>query len=215
MTLILIPTEFEADIVRPMLAARIASETFQLELCGFGPIAAAARTAQLIGQLQPSRVVLLGIAGSYEDRIPVGSAAGFRRVGCYGVGFGTGASFSSAAILGWSQLPNTVTHTSVGDSIELLNDSRISRHGTLLTCCSASSDSADAQRRLLHCEDASAEDMEGFSVALACQLTTTPFDIVRGISNIVGDRDKQNWRIEDALTSAADLAAELIDSYDR
>ena len=55
-----------------------------------------------------------------------------------------------------------------------------------------------------------AEDMEGFGVALACQLAGTPCWIVRGISNQVGDRDPAHWRIPAALTAARRRALELL-----
>jgi futalosine hydrolase len=55
-----------------------------------------------------------------------------------------------------------------------------------------------------------AEDMEGFGVALACRLHGVPVDIVRGISNTVGDRDKARWRVETALEAAAAVALTLM-----
>jgi futalosine hydrolase len=55
-----------------------------------------------------------------------------------------------------------------------------------------------------------AEDMEGFAVALACRLVGVPLDIVRGISNDAGDRDKVRWQVPQALRAAADLAALIL-----
>jgi futalosine hydrolase len=52
--------------------------------------------------------------------------------------------------------------------------------------------------------------MEGFGVAFACALARVPCTIVRGISNVVGERDKRNWRIPDALAAARTLALELL-----
>ena len=50
--------------------------------------------------------------------------------------------------------------------------------------------------------------MEGFSVAVACQFAGIPLKVVRGISNIAGDRDKGRWRIKDAMDAAATLMLE-------
>ncbi|NBP81545.1 futalosine hydrolase, partial [bacterium] len=55
-TLVLIPTDLE----RRQLAERLADvldASDGVELCGFGPVAAAARTAGLLATLQPRRVV--------------------------------------------------------------------------------------------------------------------------------------------------------------
>ena len=45
---------------------------------------------------------------------------------------------------------------------------------------------------------------------LAARLADVPLGIVRGISNIAGDRDKTRWKIVDALNSAADAAMDLL-----
>ncbi|MFM8578800.1 MAG: hypothetical protein ACKOCN_08370, partial [Planctomycetaceae bacterium] len=55
-----------------------------------------------------------------------------------------------------------------------------------------------------------AEDMEGFGVAMACRLVGVPLTIVRGISNIAGDRDTRQWRIRESLAAAADLTSLLL-----
>ena len=46
--------------------------------------------------------------------------------------------------------------------------------------------------------------MEGFAVAMACRLQNIPLEIIRGISNVAGDRDKSNWRVADAMGAAAE-----------
>ena len=68
----------------------------------------------------------------------------------------------------------------------------------------------DVHDRRLTFPDAVAEDMEGFSVAFACAMAGCQLSIVRGISNVAGDRDKAHWRITDALHAAADLLIEKL-----
>jgi nucleoside phosphorylase len=41
------------------------------ELCGFGIVAAAARTAQLLAAQRPEKVFLVGIAGRLDDRLAI------------------------------------------------------------------------------------------------------------------------------------------------
>jgi futalosine hydrolase len=68
----------------------------------------------------------------------------------------------------------------------------------------------DRQRRLDRYPEVVAEDMEGYAVALACRLENVPLVIVRGISNVVGDRLSENWQIPEALTAAWSIAEEAI-----
>jgi futalosine hydrolase len=57
---------------------------------------------------------------------------------------------------------------------------------------------------------AMAEDMEGFAVAFACRLRGVPVDVVRGISNVAGDRDKSRWEVAAAVESAGRLALQIM-----
>ena len=63
--------------------------------------------------------------------------------------------------------------------------------------------------RLAKHPEAAAEDMEGFGVAVSCVLADVPLQIIRGISNRAGDRDKRHWDIEGALHAAAALALKI------
>ena len=76
--LILVPTEMERRGLEPMLAAPTA-QGGHVELCGFGPVAAAARTAQLLTEHAPDRVLLVGIAGRLDDQLVIGDAYRFKR----------------------------------------------------------------------------------------------------------------------------------------
>lgn len=210
-TLILVPTELER--------ARLADQggfpagTGLVATIGFGPVAAAARTSALLAELTPSRVVLVGIAGTYDaDVLPVGSASEFDAVAIEGIGVGEGERLLAPPALGFPQWPGASAQTAIHDRIALAPFApRAGAARVLLTTCAAS-DSAElaARRRSRGAgafgEAVLAEDMEGFGVALACSLAETPLAIVRGISNVVGDRDPAHWRIPSALSAARELA---------
>ncbi|MFK8113533.1 MAG: futalosine hydrolase [Rubripirellula sp.] len=210
--LILVPTPGELETIRPLLGTE--SDDLAFQVCGFGPIAAAARTAALISRYKASRVVLIGIAGSFDiAKYPVGSAGRFEEVACHGIGVGSGPDFQSATDLGWHQFSGgDDAQPKISDTIRLdstyVANQKIS--GQLLTVCSASANAEEASIRRQMFPHAIAEDMEGFAVATACTLASVPLQIVRGISNQVGDRNHEHWQIEKALRSAAKLARRLM-----
>lgn len=206
--LLLVPTVGERRIVEQVIGSSDGGR-LRIELCGFGPIAAAARTAHLLATLQPASVTLVGIAGAIDGRLTVGHAYRFDEVVSYGVGVGTGGDFQQASSLGWLQWPGdpSVGQSAVGD--------RIGCAGTtaghvLLTACTASAGPADVQLRRALVPDAGAEDMEGFGVAIACELARVSWTIIRGISNRAGDRDHSRWCVEPALEAAAMLALQTL-----
>ena len=178
--LVLVPTELELRALGPPSALG------NVEICGFGPVAAAARTAALLAERRPERVVLVGIAGTYDaSTAPPGSALEIDRVaidGFDGAGFEPWPGVGSTLVLRSSNPPRTLV--------------------TVLAPSSSSSEAAERRRR--H-PGAIAEDMEGYGVAVACAIARVPLEIVRGISNEAGDRDTRRWRIREALLAAQEL----------
>jgi futalosine hydrolase len=63
--------------------------------------------------------------------------------------------------------------------------------------------------------EALAESMEGAAAAHICILYGVPFLEVRGISNLVGDRDRAHWQVRRAVAAATWVARAIIDSLDK
>jgi futalosine hydrolase len=212
--LILVPTELERGRIEPVVTAAHGAP-HRIELCGFGAVVAAARTASLIAEHRPQAVVLVGLAGRLSDRLRIGEAYAFEQVACHGIGAGTGAAFMPAESMGWLQWPadGPESVTRVGDVLPCTSGrvpATAQRAGLLLSACATSADDADVRSRLRLHHEAAAEDMEGFAVAAACRLAGVPLDIVRGISNTAGDRDASHWRIDAACRAAGELTAMLV-----
>ena len=215
-TLVLIPTALERARLEDQ--GGFDTGTALVHLCGFGPIAAAARTAELIARLTPHRVVLIGIAGTFDsEHFPVGSARAFDAVAIEGIGAGEGEDFVGPTALGFPQWPGGEAgeRGPVLDRILLATDGTIHRdpldaQALLLTTCAASGSPAQAHLRRERHPSALAEDMEGFAVAFACALAGVPVSIVRGATNVVGDRDPARWRIPAGLAAARERALEIL-----
>ena len=193
--LILVPTSLE---LRHLQAAGPFPGAPAVRLSGFGPVSSAARASQCLAELRPRRVLLVGIAGSFDpERAPLRSALRFARVRLEGVGVGAGAELQPPSRLGlpqWEGEPGGP----VAETLELPGNG----DGELLTVCAASASSSEARVRRERHPEAVAEDMEGFGVALACHLAGVPLTVVRGISNLAGERDKRAWCVREALESA-------------
>ena len=214
-TMVVVPTELERR--RLLDRGELPTGLAQLECCGFGPVAAAARTAELCARLRPARLVLVGIAGAYDpERHPPGSALTFGAVAIDGVGVGRGAGFLAPPALGFPQWPGSERRGAravppIHDRLEL-EPGPDADGPLLLTTCAASADEDEAAERRARFPQAVAEDMEGFAVATAGILAGARVSIVRGISNRVGDRNAGNWRVPAALSAARRLLVELLES---
>ncbi|MGV3484358.1 MAG: futalosine hydrolase [Planctomycetaceae bacterium] len=223
--LLLIPTTFERDLIASAIRRQLAMtppvsgrSRWELEICGFGLVAAGIATANAIARHRPDRVLLLGIAGSYGEKLAVGTACVFDRVICHGIGVGNDGddSYRSAGELGWQQCEASAAQPAIGDCIDLTYAPAGASSDTLaapeprhlLSVTAASANLAEANQRRQRVPTALAEDMEGYAVAMACRLANVPLVVIRGISNRVGDRDHSGWQVEAALNSATKLATD-------
>lgn len=212
--ILLIPTDVERRWAGGLVEKL--SQKAIVELCGFGPIVAGIRTTQLIAQHRPERVLLVGIAGAIGAGLQIGGAYEFDQVACYGIGVGCGSTFETAAEMGWNHWSSDNLDSdihSIADTIPLSASHRLPSESTrlLLTVCAASANAAEVARHQQKFPLALAEDMEGFSVAAACKLARVPLRIVRGMSNMAGDREHKNWQSAAAMQAALQLALAILD----
>jgi len=188
--LILVPTELESGLLFPEGAPA------PLAVCGFGLAAAGAGAAHAIAEQREAAgggVVLVGAAGTYDpSRHPVGSAIVAGSVRCDGIGAGSGEGHRSAADLGFA----------AADSIALGPGPEV------LSVATAAGSPAEAAGRRDRYPAAAGEEMEGYAVAVATGLFGIDLTIVRGFSNVAGDRDRAGWRMQEALAAAAGIVRE-------
>ncbi len=83
----------------------------------------------------------------------------------------------------------------------------------VLTVATATGTAATAAALAARVPGAAAEAMEGFGIATAAQQRGVPVLEIRAISNAVGPRDRDAWRIGDALKAleaASSVLAEVL-----
>ncbi|MEM9644431.1 MAG: hypothetical protein AAF989_05520 [Planctomycetota bacterium] len=221
--LILVPTPMERDELSLRWISK--SSEVQIDVCGFGLVAAAARTSQLIARHEPKHVVLLGIAGQLGGGDHVGKVMAFRRVGVLGLGVGAeqfdeparatsesvgkddSASLRSPSEMGWEQFQD------IGDELTL--DATVGvddaiQGDLLLSVCAASATPGQASARATRYPAADAEDMEAFAVAFISKLAGVRFSVFRGISNRAGDRNHSRWCIESAMDRVVEVLPNVL-----
>ncbi len=184
--LLLVPTELEAG----MIPAEI---TMASAICGFGLAESGARSAHAIATRPEAAdgVILIGAAGTYDPvAYPVGTAVVAGSVRCHGIG----ADGRSPEALGFGR----------AEVLEL------SGNGPEIVSVAQASDTETAGVIVANHPQAVAEEMEGYAVALAAHEFGVDLWIVRGISNVAGDRDVAGWALPEAIAAACARIPELV-----
>ena len=158
---------------------------------GVGPAASAAVTSAALASDRYDLVVCSGIGGGIAPLCPGDIAI---------------ASSCVFADLGAESPDGFLSFDFATDRYEVepklaveLADRTGGHLGTVLTVATVTGTQASVQALLTRYPDAVAEGMEGAGVAAAAAHHGVPFAEVRAISNLVGPRDRDSWRVPQAL----------------
>jgi futalosine hydrolase len=198
--LFLVPTEFERNLVSDLLDEG-PFEQGRVAISGWGLVQAGIRTLKFLEELRPSQVWVIGIAGSYSEKLRIGEAYEFTQIVSYGIGVGCGELYQHPVDLGWPVEPNYPEIIEVSGATS-------DQQRRLLSVCAASTNDEEVRWKLSRYPNALAEDMETYSIAAACRACQVPLRVVRGISNRAGDRDKTRWNATAAMRAAVRLVRE-------
>ena len=192
--LVCVATDLEAGILRERL--RHAPRT-RLVRMGVGPVNAAHAVTVAILQDTPAAIVVCGVGGAYPSSgLQVGDVVS-ADVECYGdLGAASPTGFLDMKALGFPVVESPMLYNDL--PMQLFPTERRVKFITVSTCTGT-----DAAARAIEGRTSGAvENMEGAAVAHVAHLHGIPVGEVRGISNIVTDRDPKLWRLKDAARAA-------------
>ncbi|MFF0234664.1 futalosine hydrolase [Micromonospora sp. NPDC005254] len=203
----------EADAVR----AGLTDASVTVAPIGVGPAVAGAATARLLALAEaagrPYRaVVSAGVAGGFIGRAAVGDTV-----------LGTA---SIAADLGAESPDGFIPVDELGMPPALLGGGSVvpadpgllaalraalpsATTGPVLTVSTVTGTASSTDELRRRHPEAVAEAMEGYGVAVAAAQAGVPFVELRTISNPIGPRDRDAWRLREALTALTAAAPAL------
>ncbi|WP_206110079.1 futalosine hydrolase [Paenibacillus albicereus] len=178
---------------------------------GVGPAAAAASTALAIaGGPALRHVVSAGIGGGFPGAAPIGSVVVATEIVSADLGAETAQGFACVDELGFgSWRVRTDSGRAEALAAALRQDGVIASAAPVLTLSTVTGSTETAAELLRRVPGAAAEAMEGYGAALAASMQGIEAMEIRAISNAVGPRDRDAWRIGDALASLERAAAIL------
>ncbi|MEU0547784.1 futalosine hydrolase [Micromonospora sp. NPDC005979] len=203
----------EADAVQAGLTATDVT----VAPVGVGPAVAGAATARLLTLAEaagrPYRaVVSVGVAGGFTGRAAVGDTV----LGTASIAADLGAD-SPDGFIGIEDLGMPPALLGGGSVVPadpaLLAALRaalpMATIGPVLTVSTVTGTAAGTEELRRRHPEAVAEAMEGYGVAVAAAQAGVPFAELRTISNPIGPRDRDAWRLREALTALTKAAPAL------
>ncbi|AKL66667.1 futalosine hydrolase [Streptomyces goshikiensis] len=166
---------------------------------GVGPAAAAAATATALALADYSLVISAGIGGGFAPAAPPGSLVVADALVAADLGAEGPDGFLSVDALGFGRS----VHLPPAELAARAAEATGGLLAPVLTVSTVTGTAARAAELAARHPLAGAEAMEGFGVAEAAAAHGLPVLEIRAVSNAVGPRDRDAWRIGDALAALA------------
>jgi futalosine hydrolase len=187
--------------------------------CGVGKVNAAHSATLILENYNVEILILFGIAGAYPDSdLDIGDIAVAEKENYGEEGVLTEEGWRSMEFLGFSilqkeieyfntfQLDAHLAKCALDASIECGFNVRTGNFVTV-SQCSGTHESGEIMKKRWN---GLCENMEGAAAAHICAMYGVPMAEIRGISNIIEDRDRKKWDIEKASANCNKAVIELV-----
>jgi len=209
-----------------VLEGTLAGRRTALCIGGMGKVNAAHAATLLLTQFAPSALIVFGVGGAYPSSgARVGDIVMAREEIAGDEGILTVDGFKDTAYIGIPLLKTaaSVIYTTYPAPVQLLDRSlRALGSGsidgqvhtgpfvTLSTCTGTNARARELEERY----HGLCENMEGAAAAQVAELHSVPWLEMRGISNIVEDRDPGRWNIPLAAAAAQQAVLRILEAWD-
>jgi futalosine hydrolase len=201
--LLCVATELEGALLRERLDG---SSSVAIVRTGVGPVNAAHAVTLFLAQADAGAIVVCGVGGAYPaSDLEVGAVV-CAASECYGdLGATSPSGFLDMKALGFPV---------VEASTYLFNDLPMQvfpvPHRVPFVTVSTCTGTEGAAREIEKRTGGAVESMEGAAIAHVAHLHRVPVGEVRGISNIVTNRDTSQWRLKEAAAAAQEAVLSWI-----
>jgi futalosine hydrolase len=193
----------EISFSRPSLMVHTA-------VTGVGLMPSTYAIMQMIARLKPDLIIQVGIAGSFNPTLVLGTAVTVRQEMLADMGVYESDGYHDIFDLGLAEknMPPFEQGAIVNHHDHLIESASL----PAVTAVSVNEISTSTEKIKVFAEKykADIESMEGAALHYVCAMQQIPFIQIRGISNLVGERDKTKWKIPESMLAATNACINLI-----
>jgi futalosine hydrolase len=184
-------------------------------ISGVGAIASTYALEKYISSSSPNLLIQIGIAGTYGDKLEVGSA--FAVIDELNADMGVFEKdgykdIFDMGLVGKNDFPFQ------NATLKNPNESILSKSGLPMVVGMGVNEISTSPAKIKLFKEkygADIESMEGNAFHYVCLMNKIPFIQLRGISNKVGERNKNLWEINKSLTAVFDATHNLLKSVEK
>ncbi len=177
---------------------------------GVGILQSAVSLTQIAFQQKPDLIIQAGIAGCFHSIIPLGGVVVVEKDIVADMGVWENNEWKDVFDMSFQQADNKpfMNRSLPNEKIDELNV----LHLPVVTGVTVNEITTSLQKNdvLKIKYNADIESMEGASLHYVCRLFDIPFLQVRGISNYVGERDKKQWKIKEAIENINEAVSDML-----
>ena len=218
MYLIVSPTDVEISQIKENRSLARLKE-FAFLVTGVGMVESAVSLTSFLAEvktrtleLHPEGIILFGICGAYlnsgVDLLDF-CLADTEQFGDFGISVNNEIEYFPQGVFENQynySLKNRLS-TKIKASLASLQIPFKNGHFVTVNACTGTQTRGD----FLHNKfNAVCENMEGAALARVCQLHNIPLAELRCVSNLVENRDKSKWKIEEAISKGSDVLAQVL-----
>lgn len=173
------------------------------ENTGIGLLASTYHLTDQLRRNQPELVIQVGIAGTFNKDIPLGEAVVVENERVADMGVWENGSYTDIFRMGLAS-PDAFPYSDGGLKNQYAG--WLAKSGLkAVTSVTVNEITTNPEKIEIFRTQykADLESMEGAALHYVCLLEKIPFLQIRGISNLVGERDKSKWKIKEAMNSVS------------
>ncbi len=182
-------------------------------ITGVGAAVALFKLTTFLCQNKVDRVIQCGIAGAYDEKI-LGSTVLVSQDCFADLGAEENGKWSSVFEMGFNH-PNEFPYQEgwlVNENIDAEGWGVKKAKGITVN---AISDHSEKNQMMQDYFKSDIETMEGAALHYVCLSMRIPFVQIRGVSNLIGERNKLNWRIHEAIAGSNALLMRMFENLSK
>ncbi len=177
---------------------------------GVGILSSAVSLTQHVFQHQPDLIIQVGIGGAFSKERRLGEVIVVANECVGDMGVMENESWHDLFDFGFVQANEVPYENRFLPNDELEKYNVLSLESVVGVTVNQISTDKSMIHTLQTMYDGDVESMEGASLHYVCRSYDVPFLQVRGISNYVGERDKKNWKIKEAIENVNEEVRKML-----